>query len=548
MPYAQILNQANNLAEDERGAYLEEVRKAKGLKSVKQLLTALKAAMKESYLENPVETTFLHPAIDISSDGRVAILGFQAEQIFLGKKELFNLYVIAKQNGEIECRSNDDSTWVDVIDGREYRYAVDRSVCDLPSVDNTWGKAAIADFVAGKSEELSPSLAYQDILDLYRHYVYLEHEEDFHLLAAYTIMTYFHRVFPAIPFLFLYGNKESGKSRTASVLQRLCFSAQIASRPSEAAMGDILDGFRGTLIIDQAEFLSLKQFEPVVNFLAGTYTQDTGRRAIVQIGGKTGRTIRHFDCFGPKIFGATRDPHVDLRDRLLVVPFMRPEDKSVLKSLKAPTASSEDWNSWRDKLYRLYLCHYGELLKSIQEMQSQDEAQNSKGRMGELLRPVAAVMKFCEVPDYLIEEIAEKVEQRIEDMKSTITRLDEKILFLFRDVVRDAGGDIVDVPIREFKKLCEEKFETNFYDEAVQGILKRNSAYLKVQSKSGESILRTNLRTVEKALRRLGYDDGNSQARNGHAAASATPEAANASATPYQITIHPEGFTSTSVC
>ncbi|MEB3760390.1 MAG: hypothetical protein GSR81_06035 [Desulfurococcales archaeon] len=58
-----------------------------------------------------------------------------------------------------------------------------------------------------------PSVA-SEILDRLRESVYLKDERKYYVLASYVLMTYFHDVFTAIPFLWLYGPYGSGKTRT----------------------------------------------------------------------------------------------------------------------------------------------------------------------------------------------------------------------------------------------------------------------------------------------------------------------------------------------
>jgi DNA primase len=501
----EILHQANALDdEEERKAFLAETAKAKGM-TVGALIKALRSVLHEAYLAKEHDTVFLHPAMDISDN--VASLGFRAEDIFLGKKEVFNIYVVSTldENGKIELTtlsSNDSSSSVQIADKR---YCIDKNECALPALEDTWGKEYLAAFLESP-ETQNPESIYQDLRRLYSDYIYLEYSEDYDILTSYTLMTYFHRIFPAIPFLLLYGNKESGKTRTASLLQRLCFSAQMVSRPSEAAMGDLLDGFRGTLIIDQAEFLSLKQFEPVVNFLAGTYTQDTGKRAIVQLTGKTGRKIRHFDCYGPKIFGATRDPHADLRDRLIVVPFLRPEDTSILAALKTPTSTSEDWQAWRGRLYALYLTQFA-AMRDVARSLAQEQG-NNNARRGELLRPMVAIMRFCRVDEDIIEEVCDRVEQRIDEIRPSITRLDEQVLMIVWEILHEQGGGYVEIPISSIRRRCAENEDLKIasYENVVWEILKRNGAYLKSKRRAGEIVIMTNERCVHRALERLGCD------------------------------------------
>jgi DNA primase len=501
----EILHQANNMEdEEERKTFLAETAKAKGM-SVGALVKALRSVLHEAYLAKEHDTVFLHPAMDISDN--VASLGFRAEDIFLGRKEVFNIYVVSSlgDDGRIELTtlsSYDSSSSVQIADKR---YCIDKTECALPALEDTWGKEHLAGFL-NSPETPSPETVYQELRKLYSDYIYLEYSEDYDILTSYTLMTYFHRIFPAIPFLLLYGNKESGKTRTASLLQRLCFSAQMVSRPSEAAMGDLLDGFRGTLIIDQAEFLSLKQFEPVVNFLAGTYTQDTGKRAIVQLTGKTGRKIRHFDCFGPKIFGATRDPHADLRDRLIVIPFLRPEDTSILSALKTPTSTSEDWRAWRGMLYSLYLTQFAAMREVAHSLAR--EQGNNNARRGELLRPIVAIMRFCRVDEDIIEEVCDRVEQRIDEIRPSITRLDEQVLMIVWEILQEQGGGYVEIPISAIRRRCAENEDLKIasYENVVWEILKRNGAYLKSKRRTGEIVIMTNERCVHRALERLGCD------------------------------------------
>ncbi len=503
----EILNQANAIEnEDERKNYLAETAKAKGM-TFGALVQALRSVLHHAYLTKQHDTIFLHPAMDIRDN--VACLGFRAEDIFLSKKETFNIYIVSStdenNNVSLNTLSSQDSSSFHV-DNRVY--CIDRAECALPTLEDTWGKDYLASFLNSPQSE-HPRSVYQDLRKLFTDYIYLEHSEDYDILASYTIMTYYHRIFPAIPFLLLYGNKESGKTRTASLLQRLCFSAQMVSRPSEAAMGDLLDGFRGTLIIDQAEFLSLKQFEPVVNFLAGTYTQDTGKRAIVQLVGKMGRRIKHYDCYGPKIFGATRDPHADLRDRLIVVPFLRPEDTSILASLKIPTATSEDWCAWRGRLYSLFLTQFA-TMRSVAQTLTQEQG-NNNARRGELLRPIVAVMRFCNVDEDIIDEVCDLIEQRIDEIRPSITRLDEQVLMIVWDIVQEQGGGYVEIPLSTVRQRCaqDEDLKIASYENVVWEILKRNGAYLKSGRKTADIVIITNERCVLRALERLGCDLSN---------------------------------------
>ncbi|SHG36382.1 hypothetical protein SAMN02745206_03744 [Desulfacinum infernum DSM 9756] len=211
-------------------------------------------------------------------------------------------------------------------------------------------------------------------------------------------------------------------------------------------------------------------------------------------------------CFGPKIFGATRDPHADLRDRLIVVPFLRPEDTSILAALKTPTSTSEDWQAWRGRLYALYLTQFA-AMRDVARSLAQEQG-NNNARRGELLRPMVAIMRFCRVDEDIIEEVCDRVEQRIDEIRPSITRLDEQVLMIVWEILHEQGGGYVEIPISSIRRRCAENEDLKIasYENVVWEILKRNGAYLKSKRRAGEIVIMTNERCVHRALERLGCD------------------------------------------
>jgi hypothetical protein len=429
------------------------------------------------------------------------------ETNFLGQKETLNAFVVAHHDSSegvsiktLYGPGNAPSTPIQV-DGKTY--VVDQPSCPLPRLDDAWSKDGLVTLTRNTMPSDATEI-FNALRGLFENYIVLEYEEDFDLLVSYVILTYFHRAFPAIPFLLLYGNKESGKTRTAHLFQRLSFSAQMVTRPSEAAMGDLSDGYRGTLIIDQAEFLGLKPHEETVNFLAGTYTQDTGRRTIVQVGGKNGRAIREFDCFSPKIFSATREPHVDLRDRLIVVPMFRPDDTSVLDTLRTPTSTSEDWRKWRGLLYSLYLTQFRAMAECAEQVAI--KSGNSQGRSGELLRPIMSIMKFANLKEQRIQKILTRTETRMQEARPSINFADEQVLIVIYNIIKhNKPREIVRVPFSLIREKCAETEEANnfAYENVIYEIINRNQAHLKIKRSFGKTILYTNLSRLRRSMARL---------------------------------------------
>ncbi|MBX6423373.1 CHC2 zinc finger domain-containing protein [Thermosulfurimonas sp. F29] len=401
--------------EEEREKVLVELAKSRGM-TVAELKKRLRRLAKRKFLERP-QICFLHPALDAVFDEEtgteIIVAGYEAEELVAGETVRFNIHLL-NVNGEVQIRSVErgQPLLVFEVEGKESkRYVIRPSGTALPSLNHAVGGTNLLVRVREGQEKGDLRELYSELYGLFRKYVGLSKQAHYEILALYTVMTYFHRLFTAVPFLFLFGGKESGKTRTMQLLERLCFNAHLVTRPSEAAIGDILDGFRGTLLIDQAEFLSLRGFEPMVNFLAGTYTRDTGRRAIVMIGNRGKREIRVFDCYGPKVFAGFREPLLDLRDRMITINLVRQ-----IREFPTPTADSEDWERIRGALVVAYLKNarlvrevyqdagnderWRVLFEGVRREKRKEEKEEVEGvcltgRVLELVRPLATLAEVC---------------------------------------------------------------------------------------------------------------------------------------------------------
>lgn len=464
--FKKVLRKANDIIDPvERNAYLNMVASAQGLKP-KELINKLKQTLRESFTEITEEemTRFIHPSI--SADTDLATIGLRTKEYFLGQKEEFNFYIIS--DGEKRDLIKND-VWFYEKDGYKIRYAIESQV-ELPELDERIGRKNLQILLKNKTAQNSYEI-YSTIKNLFKKYIFFELEEYYRIAAAYVIMTYFHRIYPAIPFLFLYGNKECGKTRAVLLLQRLCFNSHLITRSSEAVIGDILDGFRGTLIIDQAEFLALPQFESFVNFLAGSYTQDTANRAIVQMEGPKKRRVRRFDCFGPKIFASTREPHFDLRDRLILLPFVK-----TLKKYPAPTPTTEDWQKIRTMLYDLFLQQF----KGMQNILGRSDTVG--GRSGEIIQPLVTIWQLCNVPDTHIFKTVERIRTDIKEAIPLLYNFDqgilETLLQYISEGIPERQNNCFVIYLSSFTDYFNDKKGMKVSQKTISEIIRKNKAYL----------------------------------------------------------------------
>ena len=87
-------------------------------------------------------------------------------------------------------------------------------------------------------------------------YRYVDLSDSFRRIAAYYILlTWVYDAFNELPYLRLRGDFGSGKTRALLVIGSLCYKAFIASGASTVSpIFHILDTFRGTLVLDEADF------------------------------------------------------------------------------------------------------------------------------------------------------------------------------------------------------------------------------------------------------------------------------------------------------
>ena len=282
-PRAEVLKGLSTLAPDlAKMTHLDATRMLEAIKEQFHLkgkdLTALekdiraarkiresrgKNQKKDQSVSDLQESHNLHPAIDFLEGAMT--LGFRVNMPD-GEQGL----VMVLSDGQVI------KDWVTPeeieIDGQAYRI---KGNCEPPFINDTWGLDRLKAFLEHPTK---PQGLFAELKRALRQYLDLP-EPAYGLLAAWIIGTYFAHLFTAYPFIHLYGPKETGKSKTQEALRCVCFNAWKGRDISVAAMGDTVEGMRGTMLIDQAENLN----PDLVGLLADSYKKAGGRRRIVEV-------------------------------------------------------------------------------------------------------------------------------------------------------------------------------------------------------------------------------------------------------------------------
>ena len=101
---------------------------------------------------------------------------------------------------------------------------------------------------------VSPAEVYRKLWKIYDYYLDIE-PEVITFFAIYTIASYFYVLFPAFPYVYLWGARQSGKTKTLGLFQKLCFNAVATMNLSAPSLFRLIETFGSTLCIDESEYL-----------------------------------------------------------------------------------------------------------------------------------------------------------------------------------------------------------------------------------------------------------------------------------------------------
>lgn len=178
------------------------------------------------------------------------------------------------------------------------------------------------------------------------------HYED--ISALYVLLTWVYEFAPSIPYLRVIGDWGSGKTRFLQVVGSICFRPIFASGAvTPSPIFRLLDKYRGTLVLDEADFKDTSAWAEMVKILNNGYRPGF---PVLRSDKSNERWHAHgYHVFGPKLI-ATRHQFADeaLESRCLtteMLPLMRQDIQLVL-----PAAFQEEINELRCKLltFRLH--------------------------------------------------------------------------------------------------------------------------------------------------------------------------------------------------
>jgi hypothetical protein len=250
-------------------------------------------------------------------------------------------------------------------------------------------------------------------------------------LALWAMLTYTYQAWPAVPYLFVGGPLQSGKTRVFEVLSRLVFRALSSSNMTAAALFRTLHNYGGTLLLDEAE--RLKQTNnpdvgEILSMLLAGYKRGGQATRLEPVGDSGFKTVG-FDVFGPKALACIAGLPPALASRCITVAMFRAAPKSE-KPRRRIDADPSGWQRLRDELHALAMEHGPTWLELAERT---DVCPAMSGRDFELWQPLLALATWIEshgarglhklVQDHAMVVIDRGRDESVPDADETLLRI-----------------------------------------------------------------------------------------------------------------------------
>jgi len=125
----------------------------------------------------------------------------------------------------------------------------------------------------------------------------------FNLIPYYVLFTWIYDLFYEVPYLRVIGDFGTGKSRFLKTVGQLCYKPMTVGHCTASYAFRVIERFRGTLVLDEADFEKSSETEKFVKILNCGYEKNSPYGLTQQEKGKFVDTS--FQVFGPKVI-ATR--------------------------------------------------------------------------------------------------------------------------------------------------------------------------------------------------------------------------------------------------
>jgi len=275
-----------------------------------------------------------------------------------------------------------------------------------------------------------PSL-WRDTLEFIREYYDNPRSDDiYHVMTGIVAWSYFCDVMKgSTPYLCFLGPFRSGKTRALEVMAALCYKPMLVVDPSEASLFRLIEEFKPTLFIDEAQILE----KNIRAIMASGYRYGVKVPRVIDPESDGLNGIKWFNCFGLKVYACREEPPNDILSRSIVIHCEK-NLRQVRRKIDSQRAR-ELRTRWLAQRLRVF----DKITITFEEFQSDD------GRLQELFSPLVVMAQHFGGEDAVaaIERYGRQTEREIQAMESTSD--DALILEKIIEIISESPSDALEV-------------------------------------------------------------------------------------------------------
>lgn len=253
-------------------------------------------------------------------------------------------------------------------------------------IDSNFSLKTFSEYVKGK--KVKASELFEKIKDLLKRFIVVS-DEFFDIMVSYIMMTYIYVFFQVIPYLWLNGEKGTGKSTIMKIMSKLCFNPMFCSNVNPANIFRQIDNDGSTIILDEFEKMYGDEKQEIIKILNQGFNIDG---VVPRCVGQNNQ-IKKFRSFSPKIMGGISNIDDVLFERVIKYTTQRIKNVSLTK-FREDEKTKKDLNKIVEDLYIFGLI-YAPQIKDIYD-KSEVSFKGYSLREDDLWNPLLCIAKVID--------------------------------------------------------------------------------------------------------------------------------------------------------
>ena len=325
------------------------------------------------------------------------------------------------------------------------------------------------------------------IKEVFDHFVDFANPVHSTLLSLWTMGTYIYPIFEAYPYLYIGGQKQSGKSKVLDILSVLAHNPTKSSNTSASSMYRSISTNLSTVLIDESETLTGREANPDLRLILNAgykqnnYVKRTNPDTLKQ---------ESFDVYSPKALASINLLDATLSNRCICLIMLRTKNKE--KGRTRINVRTLKGGFYKEKLFLFTLEH---TLYIADIFDKDEDLTDLNNRANELFLPLMAIASYVDKFNdsetklfSLIKEFASETDfddDSLDDwsrwvLEALDTIVKNKIYYLIKDIKKE---------ICRRRSEEEEKLDERFTNQWIGGCLRKFGFRKYKRSREGISYL-----------------------------------------------------------